>query len=303
MDTQLTLFPGLVTPAQPAVEPEPPPVVLEGQLHLFEGEAAQLTQIASLLDDGRFSEAMARLDGLQGARFSDVAAWRLRVRQVAEAVESAGPAAERLAAIAAEWDEVPSRGVLPHSMFWAIRRGLHHLTARTAEASGAGAIVGVRPAGWHWMKASKLSEARRSFQASVERGLLPGISLVWLGNLAWRDGAMAEARAYYCEALLRDPTGVPLADVQDDATRDLVDQAREMNLTPPEAWAPLVGFASDHFAALTRPSIVATVAQYQATLARSRDVTKRGGADARLRKDLKSSAPQLFERLMSAGRV
>jgi tetratricopeptide (TPR) repeat protein len=304
---QLGLFGGPPTPFHPEpvvqkalpVEPEET-LVLEGQLALFEGLSAHRSRVAQLVRLGQFQEALSEAERV-AANHQEALSWCSVLRAAAREIDGAREDPDALARVVLSWSvdrtDTESAGVLS----LAILRGLHWATAAAADRKGPGTTAGGRLAGWHWAQAGRLEEARRSLESGIAAGRSVGPAFILLGNLAHQEGDAPRARAFYRRALLLDPQGVEVAEIADEGVRELVDETVELELSPTEAWMPIVGSCTGVLAPGTEKSANEAVALFQTLLERSRHATQRGTPDVNVRRELKTIAPALFPLLRDSG--
>lgn len=294
---QLAFFDSL-RPGPPleATPPEPQPPAPEGQLNLFGGAALHLRTITELLGNGALGEASA-LTAQLAPRISEAAHWHHLIEGWRHRLELCGESPADLARLADDGAALAAPGEGGGALRAALLVGLHHLIARRAELEAPGALVNGRPAGWHFLLAGRVEEARTSLAATIARGEKEGLCCVLLGNLALSEGSSGVARSWYLQGFLRDPVGVPVDRIADPAIPELLDDAAELELTPAVAWVPLVGQARGLFGPTRERSVDPKVERFQTLLQESRS------GSTRVRRELKALAPALFALLRDEGKL
>jgi hypothetical protein len=299
-DEQLGLFPNMgggVSPGAPAESSEPPPPVSPDQLGLFEGVGRYITALSPLLENGRFREAFLAASEI-ATRERAAESWLPALGWLDREVTLAGSSAESLAQVAEQFDPVDTFSELPVRIAEAARAGLHLVVAAAAEAVSPGAMVRDRPAGWHWLQARRLNDARRSLEATVDGGRAMGPALVLLGNIALYEGANGRSRALYRRAFVLDSEQVPVHEIADASIRGLVDEAEDLGLEPASAWVPVLGYALDLLPWGRERSTHAQVARFQDLLEQLP-----GSDEVARRRALKALSPELFSLLLENGRL
>lgn len=291
--------------ARPPDRPLPEP----SQADLFGAKSARISEVVAALEVVDVGGARAALDRVttrfhmpEAAPF--VALLRQVERLLAEGAPSGpgllgpgGDAADpaRLAGCAdevARWPAIDSAAVELRN---ALSRGLYRRAAQAAEARGAGALVGGRPAGYFWLKAGDARAALESLSTPI-RGPTPGFALVLYANALRRTGDGDLAAAHYRLAFARDPAGAIQAAVEDPRVAELPRRAGETYaLAPPATWVPLIGYAEGLWPLPDEPDEAEPCASYHRALI----VTRHGGG----REELRRLAPRLTEALIVAGRL
>lgn len=268
------------------------------QLDLFSSRTARLAALETSIDKGNLPESSA-LAAQIAARFN--------ISQAAYLAQTLPPLNAKLDSMAHDPEGLADalenqRSLLDPSEATAglaesIARHIARRVGEAAEKLGALSVRG-RPAGWYWLRAAEPERARAVLEAAVAGGILVGRALPMLAEIERAEGRERNARELYRRAFCEDPLGVDVDSLADEAVRALVDEARELELSPPEIWVPLVGWAMGTFGLSSEPQGQAACRDFHAALL---DARRGGGTEARRR--MKSLAPLLFEQLRDAGRL
>lgn len=273
-----------------------PPRSEADQLGLFTSRTARLAKVLAALEAGDLLQAAVAAEEI-AARFDLPEALYLarHLPEIAASVEGAGDDAGALAGVLEDLKLDPA--LLDGACGAALRRQLH---ARIAEVAERRALHEVRGqlTGWHWREAGQLARAEVSLAAAIERGVGTGRALALLGDLAFEQGRVADARERYRRAACEDPEAFDAEAVADPAVQALVDEARELDLDPPVAWLPMVGYATGVFWLPPEPAGQGTCREFHEALLSGR---KAGGIEAR--RKMKELAPLLFGRLRDEGKL
>lgn len=280
------------TSAKDGVQVEP------GQLDLFSSRTARLAKLEAALDERRLSEAAGSAAQI-ASRFDlpEAAYLARRLPQLAAHFEAPDADPERLAEELERPGALFDASKISGGLAAALHRALAARVGEAAERRGCLAVRG-RPAGWYWLRAARPDRARAALEAAVAGGALVGRALSMLADLAHGEGREQAARELYRRAFCEDPGGVEVDSLADEAMRGLVEEARELELAPPEDWAPLVGWALGVFGLPPEPQGKDACRDFHAA---ALDARRGGGIPARRR--MKELAPLLFERLRDGGRL
>ncbi len=281
-----------------AASPQTPDHSAPGQLDLFTSRAAKLAKVEGAIAEGRLAEATERAAVLAAAY--DMPEARALARCLPQLVSRLDALRLEPEALA-EAMEQPSALYDPSQLTRPLVDALTgHLSRCVAEAAGRRDFLLVRgqPTGWYWLQGHRPEQARACLEKASAQGVLVGRALSLLGDLAFREGRALAAREFYRRAFCEDPGGVDAEVLADPGVRALVDDARELELSPPEVWVPLAGWAANLFSLPSEPQGQAAARDFHAALLEAR---LRGDIEARRR--MKNLAPLLFERLRDGGRL
>jgi tetratricopeptide (TPR) repeat protein len=269
-----------------------------GQLDLFSSRTARLSKLETAIAQGSLPAAAARAAEVASSYSIPEAAYLAGcLPQLAARLDALALEPERLA------EEVETPGALfdasklTGGLAEALARHLALRVAEAAERRGCLAVRG-RPTGWFWLRAAEPARARAALEAAAAQGVLVGRAFSLLGDLERAEGREQAARELYRRAFCEDPLGVEAEALADEALRALVEEARELELAPPEVWVPIVGWALGLFGLPSEPQGQGACRDFHAALLSAR---RGGGVAARRR--MKELAPLLFERLRDGGRL
>lgn len=267
-----------------------PPVVLKGQLDVFEARAVRLASVATALHEARFADALAAarahahesalhaalqslVEMIQGNTLAD----EPHRQQVLQHIDDAGPATVGTAA----------------------RRGVWAHLARDAER------LGPSPqAARHWLAALRPEEAQRVLLACINVRVEAPLAHCMLGQMAWDAGDVARARAHFRSAFWLDGgSTIPVTSLPDPAIIAACEEAGGLVPAPALRWLPLVGVALRLWPVgpceADDPDI--PPARFHAALIRSRTASRAGRVDISARREMKDLAPELLARLLEEG--
>lgn len=124
-----------------------------------------------------------------------------------------------------------------------------HLRLAAAIEHEPGATLDGCPAGLHYLRGGALERAEQSLRASLAQDAFNARTRAYLGDALFALGRRANARIEYREALASDPSAVDLANLLDEAVRDLSDVAaidHEVSGDPVE-WIAAMGLIEGVF--------------------------------------------------------
>jgi tetratricopeptide (TPR) repeat protein len=278
----------------------PPSPQSPDQLLLFVSRSARLAKVETAFLEGNFRAAQTRSEEV--VRKLDLPESRYlaaRLPEVVERIDAARANPEELADLAAEPKGLLEPSRLTASLAAAFKRGLHRIVAQSAEEQGAGTLVRGLPAGWYWRRAGDSERAVASLEACVREGRVLGIALTLLANIAHEDRDLTRSRDLYRRAFCEDSKNVPIEEITDSAVKLLTKDARDFQIDPPAEWVPMVGYVLHVFSLPSQPEGQGACRRFHAALLASR----REAGDSRARREMKSLAPMLFERLRDEGRL
>ncbi len=269
-----------------------------GQLDLFSSRTARLAKLEALVDQASLAEAAAHAAQL-AARYAlpDATYLARRLPPLGALFDAPGADPERLAEALESSGALFDASKVTEGLAAALLRHLARRVAEAAERRGCLAVRG-RLAGGYWLRAAQPDRARAALDAAAAHGTFPGRALSMLADLEHSGGREQAARELYRRAFCADPCGIEVDSLADEAVRNLVDEARELELSPPEVFVPLVGWALGVFGLPSEPQGQGACRELHAAVLESR---RQGGISARRR--MKELAPLLFERLRDGGRL
>ena len=281
-----------------AAPPQPPDRSGPDQLDLFTSRAARLAKVEGSIAEGRLAEAAERAAALAALYdMSEARSLAQCLPQLAARLEALRLDPEALAEAMEKPSELFDPSQLTEPLVAALTRHLSRCVAEAAERRGSLRVRG-QPTGWYWLRGNRLAQGRAALEKASTQGVLAGRTLSLLGDIAFGEGRAQAARELYRRAFCEDPGGVNAEALADPAVQALVEDARELELSPPEPWVPLAGWAADLFILPSEPQGQAAARDFHAAVLEAR---RGGGIEARRR--MKRLAPLLFERLRDGGRL